>query len=246
MREDQTESRLQGLGDASPAVGSNEKAPTRYEKFKKSLPRLLVYARYLLPALCNILLLALSFFDLVYFYMLGQRWKMPLFDFYKNVLTEARNYLGTATTAAKDGFYGLLAAGALVGILVFLISAFLSGFTAFTAWRAFRAGERSAESNRMKTLFRVVFPGRRSLFLANCLVLIPAAYPHYYAVITRRFLEVSGGGSLHSVVTVPLIVMAALVLCQLVLAVLTPAWERRCHLNMFALWHPDEEKRDSE
>ena len=54
------------------------------ERLKKAIPYIAIYARYLLPVLTGVLLFVFSFFDWVYFYMQGSRYKMSLFSFYQS------------------------------------------------------------------------------------------------------------------------------------------------------------------
>ena len=139
------------------------------EKIRQNLPRWAVYARYLLPAVFGIFLFGFSFADGVRFYMNGRPMKMSLFAFYKNTLTSAHAYLAGTTDAQANWFYGLMAGGAILFALLYLLALGFSLLAAYTACRAFLAGQESEESNHMKVIFKVAFSDRIGLFLTNLL-----------------------------------------------------------------------------
>ena len=211
------------------------------ERFKKSLPFVAIYARYLLPVLMGVLLLAFSFLDWVYFYMQGSRYKMSLFSFYQRTLTSSLDYVGGKTAANSDGFYAMLSVGAVVGILFYLVALFFAVLAAVTAIRAFRAGHESEQSNRMKVAFKIAFPNRICLFLSNVLFLVPTLFPEYFSAVGRHFMMVNKKEIIYTETNVLLFVMLGLTLVTLTLALLIPRLERQKKMNMFLVYHPDEE-----
>ena len=160
---------------------------------------------------------------------------------YINTLTGARAYqVGGDPSAARDAFYGFLTAGAVVGILVFLLALFLNGLAAVAAWRAFFAGHESDESNRMKRVFKIAFPNRVCLFLANALWLVPALFPLFFSKMGTRYLQIGLNATVFIRTDWPLLVVGVLTLLTLVLAVAIPRIERAKKMNMFLLWHKEE------
>lgn len=225
---------------------TREIAPSRGALLREKLPIVAVYARYLIPLLTGVLLLVLSFFDLVYFFMEGEPYKMSLFAFFRNTLTSTHDYLGGTTKSETNWFYGLLSVGAVVGILLYVLALFLAVLAAVTACRAFTAGHESEKSNRMKVIFKIAFPNRICLFLANALFLVPALYPQYFSAVGRRFLLIGSESTVFVETNIPLILTLALTLITLVLSLVINRYERQKKMNMFLGWHPDEETADDE
>ncbi|MBO5354816.1 MAG: hypothetical protein J6B09_01965 [Clostridia bacterium] len=216
------------------------------ERMKKALPYVAIYARYLLPLLTGVLLLGFSFLDWVYFYMQGSRYKMSLFSFYQRTLTSSLDYVGGKTTDQANGFYGMLSAGAVVGILFYLVALFFAVLAALTAIRAFRAGHESKESNRMKVAFKIAFPNRVCLFLSNVLFLVPALFPEYFSAVGRHFMLVDKKEIIYTETNILFFVILGLTLITLALALAIPRLERQKKMNMFLIFHPDEDEEDEE
>lgn len=224
-----------------------EKNGTFWQKrVKKALPYVAIYARYLLPLLTGVLLLAFSFLDWVYFYMRGSRYKMSLFSFYQRTLTSSLEYVGGTTTAQTNGFYGLLSVGAVVGILLYLVALFLAVLAAVTAIRAFRAGHESEESNRMKVVFKIAFPNRVCLFLSNALFLVPTLFSEYFGAVGRHFMLVDKKEIIYTETNILFFVILGLTLITLALAIAIPRLERQKKMNMFLIWHSDEEEKEDD
>ncbi len=213
-------------------------------KMRENAPRWAIFARYLLPAAFGVLLFVFSFFDWVYFYMNGRPMKMSLFAFYKNTLTAAHTYLAGATEEQANWFYGLLAGGAIVFALVYLLALGLAVLAAVTACRAFHAGHESAESNRMKVIFKIAFPGRVLLYLSNLLFLVPVLYPEYFSAVGGRFLLMGGKETVFVETNVYTIVTAIFALLMAALALVIRNWERQKHMNMFLVWRSDDQVPD--
>ncbi len=214
------------------------------QHFKRVLPSALVIARYLLPVLSLLVLLVMSCLYTVRGAMLGERYEISLIRLYGNTFSGTHRYLSTDGTSAGNTLYAALSIGAIVGVLCFLIAAFLTVLAAVTALRAFRAGHASEESNRMKLIFKVAFPNRICLFLSNLLLLVPAAFPHYYSYIGSRYVTVGGNAILYVIRNRPLIVLAVLAALTLLLALIIPRYERARHMNMFLVTReePDDEE----
>ena len=216
------------------------------ERLKKAMPYVAIYARYLLPLFTGVLLLAFSYLDWVYFYMRGSRYKMSLFSFYQRTLTSSLEYVGGKTTAASNEFYGILSGGAVVGILFYLVALFFAVLAAVTAIRAFRAGHESEQSNRMKVAFKIAFPNRVCLLLSNVLFLVPTLFPEYFSAVGRHFMLVDKKEIIYTETNVLFFVILGLTLITLALALLIPRLERQKKMNMFLVWHPDEDGEDEE
>ena len=216
------------------------------DRLKKALPYGAIYARYLLPVLTGVLLLTFSFFDWVYFYMQGSRYKMSLFSFYQRTLTSSLEYVGGKTAAQTDWFYGMLSVGAIVGILFYLVALFLAVLAAVTAIRAFRAGHESEESNRMKVIFKIAFPNRVCLFLSNALFLVPTLFPAYFSAVGRSFMLIGKEGTVYTDTNVLFFVILGLTLLTLALAFAITRLERQKKMNMFLVFHPDEESKETD
>lgn len=222
-----------------------KEAPSAFtlaQKIKMHLPAALIYTRYLAPAVFGILLFGLSFFDWVYFFMGGDPLKMSLFAFYKQTITSSLRYVGGTTTAAMNGFYGLMAAAAALCLVFYVLALFLSGLSAVTAVRAFRAGHESEESNRAKVAFKVAYPNRICLLLSNALYLVPTLFPEIFSAVGRLFLSISGSGTVFVTVNVFFIITIVFTALMLALSLGIKRYEYRKKMNMFLFWLPEEEE----
>ncbi|MBQ8340476.1 MAG: hypothetical protein IJY16_08530 [Clostridia bacterium] len=198
------------------------------------LYRRLIIARYLLPPLTGLVVLVMSFFYTVRAAQGGVAIWVSHARLCFNSLKSARAYLiGGNVEAGERNFYVMLAVGAGVAILVFLIAAVLSCFAAYQAILAIRAGD-SEEGKRRRILLKVLFPNRICYFLTSCLYLAPALFPEYFSAVCGRFLQISGGSAaLFVEYNVLLIVLAVLLAATLVLSVLVRRHEDRLSMNAF-------------
>ena len=199
------------------------------------MPRIAILARYLLPLFSLLVLFVMSFFYNVQIYGSGKLQELSIFRLYVNTFKGMHAYFGGNMIEGRSWFYGIVTAGAIVGILLFAVALFLSGLAAYTAVRAFRAGHASEESDRMKLIFKIAFPGRVWLFLSNILVLLPVLYPHFFALVSQNFLAIGGEEVIFVLLNRPLIVGLVLLLLTLALALIIPKHERRKKMNMFLL-----------
>ena len=210
---------------------------------RQSVRRCLIYIRYLLPSFTGVCLLVMSLFYSVRAAQGGQELWFSTSRLCFNTVKTARAYLiGNTVEVGKRDFYVLLLIGAVVAILCFLLAAFLAGYSATLALRAFRGEETSEETNRQKILFKVVFPNRICYFLSTLLYLVPAFFPEYFSYICTRFLEYSGGSTIIYVIcNLPLIVISVLLVATLVLSIFVSRFEDEMHMNMLQIRHKSTE-----
>lgn len=219
--------------DRSPA----KKKEPLWPRIRKALPVAAIWARYLLPVATLLALFVMSFFESVQIYIGGktQLYELSVFKAYVNTFKGMHAYFGVSTVSGRSWFYSIVTVGAVVGILIFLVALFFAGLAAYTAVRAFRAGHESEESDRMKLIFKIAFPNRVWLFVSELLMLLPFLYPEFYEMVGNKFLAVKGVEVIFVLLNRPLIVGGILLALTLVLALVTPKYERRKHMNMFLL-----------
>ena len=225
-----SQSEAENTPEIDTVLGVNESRRARV-----GLPEILIWARYLCPALGVLTVLVMGFFYNVRFISGRITQELSVWRLYANTFVGMHKYLGGASKAGRSWVYGLLVAGAIVGILCLLAALFFAGLAAYTACRAFRAGHESEESDRMKLIFKIAFPNRVWLFLSNLLVLIPLLYPRFVSLVGGYFLAIGGGDVIFILLNRPLIVAGAFCLVSLVLALVIPRFERRKKMNMFLL-----------
>lgn len=208
----------------------------RKSAFLERLPRAFIYLRYIFPVLVGVTLSVLSFFYLVQYDQGGEAYVQTLFRFYYNTLSASHSYIGAGNMqSGKNALYGWLTAGAVCGILLYLLGMFFAVFSCILFFRAFRHREESAAAQHAKLLFKIAFPNRVCLFLSNCLFLPVALFPSYFSLVARRVAGVSSRELLYVERNVPLIVTVALTVLTLVLAVFAAVREEKEHLNPFRL-----------
>ncbi len=230
------------LADETEDETEEDSAPAKKKqrlgaRIRKALPVVAIWARYLLPVATLLTLFVMSFFDSVQIYIGGktQIYELSVFNAYVNTFKGMHAYFGGSTVAGRSWFYSIVTVGAVVGILIFLVALFFAGLAAYTAVRAFRAGHESEESDRMKLIFKVAFPNRVWLFLSELLMLLPFLYPEFYEMVGNMFLAVKGVEVIFVLLNRPLIVGGSMLALTLVLALVTPKYERRKRMNMFLL-----------
>jgi hypothetical protein len=227
-------------------ISKKERLHALLSKVGQQLPTALIYARYALPLITALTLLVMGFFHNVFTVSVNVYYRLSLWKLYLSTVTGTHAYLGGELSNAKSWFYGLLSTGAIVCAILFLVSLFLSALALYTAVRAFRAGHYNQAANRYKVIFKVAFPNRIWLFVANALVLIPAAFPYLISAVGQSFLSIGTGETVFVRYDFPLIVMGVLTALTLVLACVIPRYERRREMNMFLVYHPAEENEGEE
>lgn len=215
-------------------------------RLRRAMPAALVYARYILPVITAITALVLSLCYAVKVAGGGKTYEVSTVRLYASTFTNARAFITKDATNISGEFYGLLTVGAIVGILIYLLAAFLAVLGAVTAIRAFRAGHESEESNRMKVVFKIAFPNRVCFFLSQLLLILPMLYPEYFSAVGKRFLLVGGKAVIFVMLNRPVIAVGVLVLLNLILAAVIPRFERQKKMNMFLIHHPDDGETPSE
>ena len=202
---------------------------------RKKMPLILITARYVLPLITGITCTVSALFYSVTIMQTGAELHISAARLLFNTLSAVRRYLGGAHDTQKSWYYGLLAAGAIVAIIAFMLALFFSVLAALAALRAFRAEEGSETEKRAKMVFKIAFPNRIWLFLSNCLWLLPALYAQYYALISRRFLLIGAEDPVYIIFDLPLLLTAILTVLTLALALNVSRTERRWRYNMFSI-----------
>lgn len=215
-------------------VGQDNAKKAPWKRIRENWQQLAIWARYLLPLFTLLTLFVMSFFYNVKVYTNGLENEISVLRLYFNTFKGMHDYLGGTTAAGRSWFYGIVTAGAVVGILVFLVALFLSCLAAYTAARAFLAGHESEESDRMKLIFKIAFPNRIWLFVSNLLIIVPFLYPNFFALVSGNFLAI-GGSVIFVLLNRPLIVGTVGLVLTLVLALMISKHERRKKMNMFLL-----------
>ena len=237
---------LENTEENDTVTGVNAQKASAWKRFCAALPVWLIWARYLLPAAGVLTVFVLGFFYNVRFYSGWSIKELSVWRLYANTFVGMHNYLGANAKAVSSWFFGILVAGAIVGILCFLAALFFAGLAAYTAVRAFLAGHESKESDRMKLIFKIAFPNRAFLLLSNLLLLVPLLYPHFVSLVGSYFLAMGIGEVIFIQLNRPLIVAGAFCLVSLLLALVIARFERRKKMNMFLLYKSIEEKSEEE
>ena len=222
------------LGDIEKTEGEEKRA-----RLRKNALKALVWTRYLLPFATALAVIVMGCFKMVRF---AFHKPISLFQLMWNTLVSARAYRAGETNAATDWFYGVLAGVTIVDILLALLALFFVALAAVVACRAFLLGHENKESNRAKLLFKIVFPNRVWLYLSNLLLLVPVLYPHLFSFVSTRFLRIGNESAVYVITNPALIVVGASLLLTLAIAIAIPRFERRLQMNLFLLYHAENEE----
>ena len=235
MEQNELDLEMENAEKSDTVSGGNVKKKSAWQRFCKRLPEILIWARYLMPALGALTVLVLGSFYNVRFIEGRLTKELSLWRLYANTFLGAHDYLGGSTRAGSSWFFGLLVAGAVVGILCLLVALLFAGIAAYTACRAFFAGHTSEKSDKMKLIFKIAFPNRVWLYVSQLFLLVPLVYPHFVSFVGGRFLAMGVGDAIFILLNRPLIVAGVFCLVTLVLALVIPRYERRKKMNMFLL-----------
>ncbi len=235
MEQNELDLAVKSTAQSDTVSGDNSKKGSAWERFCARVPVWLIWARYLLPALGVLTVSVLGFFYNVRFISGRITQELSVWRLYANTFVGMHDYLGANASAVSSWFFGILVAGAIVGVLCFLAALFFAGLAAFAACRAFLAGHTSEKSDKMKLLFKIAFPNRVWLYLSQLLLLVPLLYPHFVSFVGSRFLALGVGDVIFILLNRPLIVAGAFCLATLLLALVIPRFERRKKMNMFLL-----------
>lgn len=224
-----------------------KKRPLLTREQQRRLQEGLIYTRYLLPLLTGAVLLVMSFFYNIRAAQGYMRYSLSLSRLYTNTVSAARSYfISDKLSDPVSAYYTLLLIAAGVGLLFFLLAAFFNTVAAVFALRALPKGHESEEASRYKLYFKMAFPNRFALALANCLWLVPALYPTMLSYIGGRFLLIQGVTRLYISRDLPLIAVGVMTALSLLLALCISRLERRLQMNMFLIWHAPEEESEEE
>ena len=203
--------------------------------WRERLPVIAIWARYLLPVLCGVMLIVVGMFYSVSVVSLGVRQKYSPLRTCINTLFGAREYLTTLYGANQTSRYILHTVASIGVILAFLLAVFFAGLAAYTAVVAFRRSTPLSVKNQKKLIFKIVFPNRVMLFLSGLVYLIPAAYLNIYAAIEQRYMALGGEATIFIRYSVPLIATAACEAVILLLSLYISRHERQLGMDLFTL-----------
>ena len=211
---------------------------------RKNVPVVLIWARYLFPLLSCVILFALSFGDLFEFYQSSTVGTISIFGLYGATFQTVFSAFGEITSGTVLWYAILQLLGAIIGLLAFLLFIGFAILAAITACRAFCHGPEDPTANRMKVIFKVVFPNRICLFLANALALVPFLFPYYFSFVLERFYNMGVEPEMPIYIkSNPCFWIAlGLTVITLVLALVIPRYERRRRMNMFLVEHKETEE----
>ena len=211
---------------------------------RKNFPVVLIWARYLFPLLSCVILFALSFGDLFEFYQSSSIGTISIFGLYGATFQTVFSAFGEITGGTVLWYAILQLLGAIIGLVAFLAFVGFAVLAAITACRAFCHEPEHPTANRMKVIFKVVFPNRICLFLANALALVPFLFPYYFSFVLEQFYNMGVEPEMPIYIkSNPCFWIAfGLTAITLILALVIPRYERRRRMNMFLVEHKETEE----
>lgn len=198
------------------------------------MKKFLIYLRYILPACFALLTVIAAFIPLVSFTQQMQKHEMrSVAAIISDAWKTCRHYLSGASSVQGDSTaafslwttVGIIVTVA-VAVAIFVLSVWSSA-KAISAIRLASDDERAIEARRV--LCRV-FPNKFWLLAANLLIIVPAAFPNYLAVIYTRVLyvstEVSNG---------LMWIVLAFAVIQTALLLVSARYEKELGMDVFAI-----------
>ena len=221
-----------------------EQPPKRHARIfcRQALPVWLILARYLFPVVTGIVLLCLSFGDLFTFYQSAGMGTYSIMGLFVSTVKTVFGAFSQITNNTVLWYAIIQLMGAIVGIVAFVLAFGFALLAAVTACITFSKKPNHPTGNRMKVIFKIAFPNRVCLFLANAAYVIPFLFPYYFAFVLERFYYMGVNPELPIYVKSNPCFWVALgmTVVTLVLAVASPRFERRRRMNMFLVEHDEE------
>ena len=226
-----------------------EQPPKRHARVfcRQALPVWLILARYLFPVVTGIVLLCLSFGELFEFYQSASVGTISIVGLYGATLETVFGAFSQITNNTVLWYAIIQLMGAIVGIVAFVLAWCFALLAAITACITFSKAPNHPTGNRMKVIFKIAFPNRVCLFLANAAYVIPFLFPYYFAFVLERFYYMGVNPELPIYVkSNPCFwVAVGMAVITLVLAVASPRFERRRRMNMFLVEHNEESEEEA-
>ena len=197
---------------------------------KKTQHYPLIYARYIFPAIANLLIIVSLFIPNMRFTLdKDVRQSMSLFELIKNTWYNSRVYLFSAQTQqTSDGalFYKAVFVTLIVCGLLFLIGTAMTVFASVTALKYFKIGDKKA-----KNIYTAIVPNRFVMLLFALTLLPITFFPEMLVYLYKHFLlyPVSVSYGVVSAGILSLIVIVLLIITTL----LSRKQEIACGLNIF-------------
>lgn len=224
------------------------KKSRRFRNFftKEGFPRLAIYVRYLFPLFTGLLLFVLAFADLFEFYQGATVGSISLFGLFGATFGAAFRAFTQGGQGAVVWYAVLQLVGVLIATVAFLLAGGFAILAAVTSCRTFSREPNDPLGNRMKVVFKFVFPNRICLFLANAAYIVPFLYPYYFAFVLERFyyMGVEPEPPIYVKSHPCFWIAVALTAVTLVLAIAISGHERKKRMNMFLVEHNGEEDAD--
>ncbi|MBQ9080846.1 MAG: hypothetical protein IJY27_07230 [Clostridia bacterium] len=157
------------------------------------MKKVLVYLRYILPAVFVILTVVAAFIPNVSFTLeMNELEVRSLAAVVSDAWQQCREYI-TDIMVTKDesttAFVTWTMAGMIVAALIAAASVGLSVWSAVLAIRTVKSSDGdTTKADQARSLLCRVFPGKLWMLAANWLIIIPAMFPHYLAMVYTNVL----------------------------------------------------------
>ena len=177
---------------------------------KKAQHYPLIYARYIFPAIANLLIIVSLFIPNMRFTLdKDVRQSMSLFELIKNTWYNSRVYLFSAQTQqTNDGalFYKAVFVTLIICGLLFLIGTAMTVFASVTALKYFKIGDKKA-----KNIYTAIVPNRFVMLLFAVILLPITFFPemlvYFYKHLLLYPVSVSYSGVSAGIISLILLVL---------------------------------------
>ncbi|MDD7676327.1 MAG: hypothetical protein PUJ09_06845 [Eubacteriales bacterium] len=205
------------------------------------MKRVIVYFRYIIPAVFVIVIVAAAMFPNVAFVLENnQLEKRSLVAVMSDAWEQCREYLADPLVT-KDGattsFVWQTIAGLAVAVVTALASVGLSIWATVRSLKILRLPPDSSEASVLKTGLRRILPGRGWLLAAQLLIMVPVMFPYWLGIVYTNTLYLHT--TAQSGLTWIAVVLSAV---SFLLMFAARNIERELHLDVFTIYTSDEPK----
>ena len=204
------------------------------------MKKTLVYLRYILPACFAILTVAAAFIPCVAFTLeMNKLETRSLVAVMSDAWKQCRHYLSGASSMQSDAtaaFSLWITVGIIVTVIATVAIVGLSVWSSVMSVRVIRPGTDDETTVNARRLLCRVFPGKVWYLVANLLIIIPAAFPNYMAIIYTRVLYLST-----EVKNGLMWIVIAFAVIEVALVIVSARYEKELDMDVFAIRTQDEE-----
>lgn len=198
------------------------------------MKKAIIYLRYILPACFAVLTVVAAFIPSVAFTLEMNALKTrSVAAIMSDAWKQCRHYLSGASSIQGDAtaaFSVWVTVGIIVTVLIAAVILIISVWAAVLSVRVIRLPSDDKSALEARRLLCRVFPSKVWLLVTNLLIILPAAFPNYLAIIYTRVLYLST-----EVKNGLMWIVIAFAVIEVALVLVSARYEKELGMDVFAI-----------